>query len=330
MAFVHGWSAECAKSELDIFQLAPTQTSVEKSFYIEVPPLTALTETTPLEFYVAGNGEDYLNLNNTLPYLTCKITEADGRDIDAAARVSLVNYPIAAIFSQVDITVGDRLISQSNNCYPYRAFIESVLNYSEETLKTQNSTGLFYKDTAGEHESTILDGRNQRFRKRASYTTQSRKLELLGDIHAVLFFQDQLLLDGVDLKIKLTSNRDPFCLMNNDGEHKLSVLSASLFVKRVRVSPGVRLGHAEALVEANPKYPIDRVQMKVFSLPAGIRVCNQENLFLGQLPKVVILGFVDNAAFSGSFTPKPFNFKHYNVNFLAFYADDEQIPTKPL
>ncbi|XP_069035265.1 uncharacterized protein F54H12.2-like [Lepisosteus oculatus] len=244
MAFVHGGSAECAKSELDIFQLAPTQTSVEKSFYIEVPPLTALTENAPLEFYVAGNGEDYLDLNNTLLYLTCKITEADGRDIDAAARVSLVNYPIAAIFSQVDITVGDRLISQSNNCYPYRAFIESVLNYSEETLKTQYSTGLFYKDTAGEHESTILDGPNQGFRKRASYTTQSRKLELLGHIHADLFFQDKLLLNG--------------------------------------------------------------------------------------LPKVVILGFVDNAAFSGSFTQNPFNFKHYNVNFLALYADGEQIPTKPL
>nr|XP_006630736.1 PREDICTED: uncharacterized protein F54H12.2-like [Lepisosteus oculatus] len=300
---------------------------MEKSFYIEVPPLTALTENAPLEFYIAGNGEDYLDLNNTLLYVTAL---ADGQDIDAAARVSLVNYPTAAIFSQVDITVGDLLISQSNNCYTYRAFIESVLNYSEEMLKTQYSTELFYKDTARQHESTILDGPNQGFRKRASYTTQSQKRELLCHIHADLFFQDKLLLSGIDLKIKLKCNRDAFCLMNNAGEHKLSVLSASLFVKRVRVSPGVRLGHTEALLTANAKYLIDCVQMKVFSLPAGSRVCNQENLFLGQLPKVVILGFVDNAAFSGSFTQNPFNFKHYNVNFLALYADGEQIPTKPL
>nr|XP_015200282.1 PREDICTED: uncharacterized protein F54H12.2-like [Lepisosteus oculatus] len=242
---------------------------LKRGFEIAKPHMASEAKNIAKEvFYVTGNGEDYLDLNNTLLYLTCKITEADGRDIDAAACVSLVNNPIADIFSQVDITVGDQLISQSNNCYPYRAFIQSVLNYSEETLKTQYSTGLFYKDTAGQHESTILDGPNQGFRKRASYTTQSRKLELLGHIHADLFFRDKLLLNGVDLKIKLTRNRDAFCLMNNVGEHKLS------------------------------------------------------------LPKV--LGFVDNAAFSGSFTQNPFNFKHYNVNFLALYADSEQIPTKPL
>ncbi|XP_066566389.1 uncharacterized protein F54H12.2-like [Amia ocellicauda] len=330
MAFVHCSSGECTKSELDLFQLAPIQTSIEKSFYVEVPPLTALSDSAPLEFYITGNGEDYLDLNNTVFYLTCKITRHDGTELALDDRVGLVNYPVASLFSQVDITIGDRLISQSNNCYPYRAIIESILNYSESTFNTQYSAGLFVKDTAGQHEVTALNGANLGFKNRAAYTSGSQKLELLGCIHADMFFQDKLMLNGVDIKIKLTRNREAFCLMSNAEDFKLSVLSAALFVKRVRLAPAVRLGHANALQVANAKYPVDRVQMKVFSLARGSRVCNQENLFLGQLPKIIVIGFVDNAAFSGDVTQNPFNFKHCEINFLALYADGEQIPTKPL
>lgn len=331
MAFIHCGSEECTKSELDLFHIGPTQTSIERSVFIEVPPLTALTESAPLDFFIAGNGEDYMDLNNTLLYLTCKIVNEDGSNLAEDAKVGLVNYPIASIFSQVDITIADRLISQSNNCYPYRSFIESVLNYSDDTLATQFSAGLFYKDTAGEHESAELDGDNEGFVKRAALTAASRKIDLLGHLHADLFFQEKLLLNGVDVKIKLTRNKDAFCLMSDaaDRQYKLQILSASLFVKKVRVSPGVRLGHAEGLLTSNAKYPVDRVSMKVFSIPRGSRVSNQENLFLGQLPKQVVIGLVDNDAFSGVYNKNPFNFKHYDINFAALYLDGEQNPMKP-
>lgn len=49
--------------------------------------------------------------------------------------------PIAAlgesIFTQCDITLGDRLISQSSAMRPYRTIIETLLNYSPATLKPQ-------------------------------------------------------------------------------------------------------------------------------------------------------------------------------------------------
>ncbi|XP_034612914.1 uncharacterized protein F54H12.2-like [Trachemys scripta elegans] len=247
-----------------------------------------------------------MDLNNTLLYLCCKFVKGDGTELAVDAEVGLVNYPVASIFSQLDVTLGDRLINQSNNCYPYRTFIESVLNYSDDTLATQFSAGLFYKDIAGQHKETELDGGNLGFVRRAKLTAESRMVELLGHLHSDLFFQ--VAAEGF----------------------KLRIVSASLFVKKVRVALGVRLGHAEALLTANAKYPVDRVGMKVFSIPTGSRVSNQENLFLGQLSKMLVLGFVDNDAFSGNYAKNPFNFKHYDINFVALYVDGEQIPTKPL
>ncbi|XP_053886748.1 uncharacterized protein F54H12.2-like [Malaclemys terrapin pileata] len=278
MAFVNCGSEEYTKAELDLFQIAPTQTSIEKSIYIEVPPLSAITESAPIDFFIAGNGIDYMDLNNTLLYLCCKIVKGDRTDLAVNAEMGLVNYPVTSIFGQLDVTLGDRLISQSNNCYPYRAFIELVLNYSDDTLATQFSAGLFYKDTAVQHEETELDG---------------------GNLGAAEGF-------------------------------KLRIVSASLFVKKVQVAPRVGLGHAKALLTANAKYPVDRVGMKVFSIPTGSRVSNQENLFLGQLPKMLVLGFVETMPLAEVMLKNPFHFKHYNINFVALYVDGEQIPTKPL
>ncbi|XP_078250549.1 uncharacterized protein F54H12.2-like [Pogona vitticeps] len=334
MAFIHGSSEECAKSELDIFQLSPTQTSVESCMYIEIPPLAALTPNGQIEFYITGNSEDYIDLNNTLLYVVCKITKANGTNIAVDAKVGFVNYPIASLFSQLDVTLGDRLISQSNNCYPYRAMIELLMNYGADSLSTQFAAGGFYRDgyTAMEQTTVAPNTGNWGFRMRAEHTGTSKKWDLMGPLHNELFFQEKMLLNGVDVKIKLTRSKDMFCLLSGDaGEHyKVDILNASLFVKRVKVSPGVRIGHAEALLTSNAKYPIERVGMKVFSIPAGSLVCNQENLFLGQLPKQLVITFVDNEAFSGAYDKNPFNFQHFNVNFIALYVDGVQVPAKPL
>ncbi|XP_067391283.1 uncharacterized protein F54H12.2-like [Emydura macquarii macquarii] len=331
MTFVHCGSEECTKSKLNLFQIAPTQTRIEKSIYIEVLLLSAIIlfyfyYYIIIDFFIAGNGIDYMNLNNMLLYLCCKIVKGDRTALAWDVAVGLVNYPMVSIFSLLDVMLGDRFISQSNNCYPYGAFIEAVLNYSDDTLTMQFSAGLFFKDTPGQHKDTVLDGDNLGFVRRANLTVQSRAIELLGHLHSDLFFQEKLLLNGVDVKIKLTRSKDTFCLMGC----KLHIISASLFVKKVRVAPCVRLRPAEALLTTNAKYPVDCLGMKVFSIPAGSRVSNQENLFLGQLPKMLVLGFMDNDAFSGSYAKNPFHFKHYNINFVVLYVDGEQIPTKPL
>ena len=66
------------------------------------------------------------------------------------------------------------------------------------------------------------------------------------------------------------------------------------------------------------------------SIPAGTRVSNQEILFLGTLPKSIVIGMVDSDAFTGAYNKNPFAFKHYDLEFLAVYVDGQQYPSKPL
>jgi hypothetical protein len=50
-------------------------------------------------------------------------------------------------------------------------------------------------------------------------------------------------------------------------------------------------------------------------------------MFLGQMPKRLVIGCVDSNALNGIITKNPFNFKHY---ILALNVDGKQIPSKPL
>ena len=54
---------------------------------------------------------------------------------------------MSSLFSQVGILLGGKVISSSTNTYHYRAYIETLLNYSKEAKKL--GMGLFYKDTTG-------------------------------------------------------------------------------------------------------------------------------------------------------------------------------------
>lgn len=280
MALLHSQSAECVKTELDLFSLPFTQTSLEKSTFIEIPPISAITDTGPIEFYISGSSEDYIDLNDSYVYLRVKILNADGTNTANAASVGLSNYPTCSLFSQVDIMMGDRLITQSSNTYPYRGIIECLLNYSEDTLNTQFSTALFCKDTSRHMNDASITGRNAGLVKRGEYTENGRIVELIGPIHSDLWFQHKVLLNGLDMSLKFIRSKSEFALMSSEqnADFCVKIVTASLFIKKVSVAPAVRLAHSRALQNTTAKYAVDRVALKSFSIPAGTRVCNQDIL----------------------------------------------------
>lgn len=117
--------------------------------------------------------------------------ERDGTDILPDAGVVLFNYPLNTISSQCNVILGDRLISQSSATHPYRAMIETLLNFSEDTLKSQFSAGLFYKDTVGAMDSIVINnGPNKGIQQRAAFTAESRSGPAGPPSHQHIFLRE--------------------------------------------------------------------------------------------------------------------------------------------
>ena len=67
----------CVKSELDLFTVPPTQTSVDHDCIMDYYPVSTLTDNGLIEFNIPGSGEDYIDLTNMFFHLGVKITADD-------------------------------------------------------------------------------------------------------------------------------------------------------------------------------------------------------------------------------------------------------------
>ena len=106
--------------------------------------------------------------------------------------------------------------------------------------------------------------------------------------------------------------------MDSTGLHHVHIDEARLLVRRVKISPGILLAHAKALTKTTAKYPLTRVEVRSLTMHRGVRGETLDNIIIGQLPKKIIIGFVDNKAYDGDYTLNPYNFKNFSINFFVF------------
>ena len=143
--------------------------------------------------------------------------------------------------------------------------------------KESQLTGvMWYKDTPGHQDKTTA---NKGFTSRKALTAQSKSVQMMGKLHLDLFSQEKYLLNYVNLKIKLRRSRDVFALMADADTYKIKNKDLALFVRKVQLSPAIRMGHVKALEKTSCKYPIRRIEVKVDTVPRGNMNYIQDNSF---------------------------------------------------
>lgn len=105
-----------------------------------------------------------------------------------------MNLFLHSLFSQVDVSLNERLISPSTSTYPYRAMMETLLNYGGDAKTSQLSIALFYKDTPGKMDVTnpVAEDAdaNMGLKTRLTFTRKSHIMDMTGFIHTDIFFQE--------------------------------------------------------------------------------------------------------------------------------------------
>ena len=275
-----------------------------------------------------------MDLANTQLYVKAKILRQNGNPFADGDDVGPVNLFLHSLFSEVDISLNDTQITSSNNTYPYRAYLETLLSYGPDAKASQLSSSMYYKDTAGamdEIAAVADDVPNKGLKARTLLTKGNRMVDMVGTIHSDSFFQDKYLLNNINLRIRLVRSKDAFCLMGaEDATFKVKIHECKLIVRKIRLSPSVLLAHAKALEMRNATYPIRRAICKTFTVLRGNLDVNQENLFSGQLPTHIVIGCVDNNSFNGAFHKNPFNFKNFNLTQLEIYLDGQHQSLEPI
>ena len=319
---------ECALSNVEhMSQGTMVQRQIEEATYEKILP--KVHNDSVHEFEIE-NAEHYIELNKTEVEVKLRIKKADGTNLAAADNVGLINYPIASLFKDVEITLNDQTITSGSSNYADRAIMEVLLTYNKDAVNSWLQAGGFEYDTAGKMDEAnpgAADG-NAGLKKRAKHTKESKVLILRGKLHEDLFNQPKPLPNNNRLYIKFTRNNDKYCLMSDaaDAAYKVEIMEMALHIRKLKMSSTYSRNMANALV----RIPIDRVVQKSFVITAGQSKYTENNFHSGQLPSKVVFGFVDNNAHRGDYKLNPFNFTHSKVEKVQLYRDGQPIDSRPI
>ncbi|GBN69183.1 hypothetical protein AVEN_76812-1, partial [Araneus ventricosus] len=200
---IHQDSPICVKSELDLFSIPSTQAAIEFGKFVEYIPLSNIRDGSPVEFHISGSGDEYLDLDDSYIHVKAKITKSDGAPLPDNEPVAPVNLFLHSLFSQVDVSLNDRIISSASNTYPYRAYLKTLLNYGEDAKKSLLTCEAFFKDDKPYQVDAVSEEACESLKKRYQLMANSRTLDMIGQLHCDLFQQNRLMLNLVDMKIKM-------------------------------------------------------------------------------------------------------------------------------
>lgn len=317
-------------SQLDLFSKRLIQTDIEDTKYVYYYPLVAPgTNSGPIEFFIPGNDLDFIDLKDISLGIHAKVVGPANANLANDANVAPVNNWLHSLFSDVTISLNDTTIEGGSHLYPYKAYLTNLFLYGREGKKSQLQASGWAKDQAGNFNEVANTG----FVTRKAWISESTLFEMEGPLLLDICMQGKLLLNQVNMRIKLTRSSPLFNLLSLDAQAlaaNVTISTAYLKVKHVKVSPD-RIRQIESgLALQNAIYPIQRTELVTYTVPQGIQSHVRENLFHSRRPKMLVIGMLPNADFNGTYKTNPFRFPHLNLTSIGLYIDGMPIPHIPL
>jgi hypothetical protein len=316
MNVLHPASLPCCKSELDLFNVQPTQTSIEDSNFTQINPVNSISsENSPIEFIISSSGELLLDPSDIFLYVKVKLQHADGSEFPEKYPVYPESNFIHTMFNQCDVYLNQQNISTSANNYAYRAFLETTLNFTKDAKDTHLTAGMYYTENERNNIANIFAN------------SKSKQFDCFAKLHGDIFHQDKLLINGVDMRIKLSRSSPTFCLNVKGIENaaikpiQINILESYLYVRRVKLSAHRYLQMENELLRTSAKYPIRRIETKMFTIAPGISNKNLPNVVIGNLPQRVIIGMLNHKSVNGSYDSSSIKFEHFDVRKVALYRN---------
>ena len=234
---------------------------------VSTGPKSSLDGGGPLEFEINTSGEDYLDLSKCYLKVEFKILNEDGTKLGSWVyqadkntypmhmehksqfNMVPVNLVLHSMFRQVDFSLNDTLVMSSNDTYPYRAYMTTMLSYRAGAKKTfLEYLEYFYRDDHGEYDADS----NLAIARKNLRSGNSKSTEVMGRLHVDLCMQERLIPNSVTAKFTLYRSDPEFCLLrqsSSGGGKKCQVIieDASLVARRVKLAANEQLRLEKAI-----------------------------------------------------------------------------------
>ena len=320
---------EIHTEDIVLFSRPPVNVAEDRVSWHEIcPSYMSNAEYSSINFSIVGNSTQYVKLSDTELYVRIAIQKEDATPynvldddnkplpINKRETGTPIDFILHSIWSSVDIKMNNNLVSESGTNYMYKALMEALLTYDENTKKIQLSNEGFTGDS-GNFKQINPDSPpyNHGLKVRHQWFKDFAVVEFVGPLMADICNQDRLILPGVDIDIKLWPTRDEFRLITNPLGLRCKLLIDEIYLNvcKVNVSPEVMMGHDAALEIADIIYPFARTDIQTFNIAEGNFGMNIEDIWQGEVPSKLVVALVKSQAYNGDYHLNPFHFEHFDV-----------------
>ena len=345
----HPQSTRVINPGLRIFEVPPTDISIESYRMVTIQPTT--TGINPMEFIIPAL-TDHVDLNRSYFTMQLRLKKDDGNNLAAGNKLWPANNLAHTIIKQIDLRLNGTLISPQSDTYHYKAFLETLMNYTrdegETVLRPQgwfNALDFPPALTANNTDSTTP---HQNYRdlpatqKNALAKSIAEATPYIGGVFRSLVFQPHLeafhtghiLVPGVEIKLKFHFN-SPNLFLNGvglAGRLMEADIQIQFHLCQLRLNPSVynSISAKRHNQRDLAKYPTVRSEIRTFNMLGTLTRFDIPNLFQNRIPDRMIVGLLDSRAFNGAVTRDPFCFQKFGLRSIRQMVRGEEYPYETL
>ena len=275
---------EATHSSLDLFEKPALLVTFDGSFCQKVGPVYS-PNGPMLEFEVAGDRNNFTDLQKIFLEIKCKIVQASEADLKydagAAADVTKTDAPyfcnnvLHSLFSDCTVSANGLKISNANGNYAHKSFIETEFSHNKDAKATWLACqGYSYEDNPGAIATAEVN-------RRKALVRQSAECTFYGKVAVDFFTCDRHLLSGVTLRISFRRSIDDFLIISDDAgkSYKVKIIEANLYVRKMTLNDDVVSAIEKTLLSSPASYPYLETITKTFLASTGLQSWKQEDVF---------------------------------------------------
>lgn len=321
----HSKTLEGIESGLSLFSPSLTETSVHREVMVDYYPISSLKKRKAVDFHITDSNSLYFDLSRSTLKVKVKIVRSDNSDVDASDKVGFTQLPLHSLWRQCDLLIQNKLVSSGISIhYAYKAILDYLVEYPTEFVEGPGQCALFHYDTPYFIDTVSFaesgsSGVNTGFYKRAQYSKDGSEVVLEGTLAHDLTFTNCYLPGHLDIKLRLWPSEDEFALMSDTSmteNYSYQVTEVTLKMKAIEPTTDLVCKHVSLLSQRNAVFHYNRSEIKTYTIPQNVSTWTLGNLWGGPLPYEALVCFIASDQYLGTRTTSPFNFHHFNLEYL--------------
>ena len=323
---------DVVSSGLDLFKPPQKEISMTHGRTTMIRPISENKEG-PFEYVLTSKNNLYLMLTSIRLKVQFKVTRLNGAKLTTTAnsedKVALCNLPGGSLFSQVDISIAGKQLTEITNLhYDYKQYLETICSYSKSARESHLLANRLMMDYEGQFEE--FDVENKGWVKRQELIRGSKIVEVMVPIQADFLQNARFYPPGFDLGITLHRQSDDALLQVNDNnKYKIEIVEQLMYARYIDVVPEIHSKIMDRWKKESVLFPISRTDIRTHAIATGSTLISLPNMYQGYLPKHLLVCMLKSANFNKSPATNRYAFEHFNFKSAHVSLNGEQIPSPP-